>query len=392
MNKTTRLRIILAVVGALIGLWLSPDRGALAAFWDGIDPTAQTLLYVIIGALIGVAAEFAYHWLRASGHTLQIEEVSLPLLGGAKISLNDEGRKVAWRMFVEIASRIATQELKPGTGKLGEALDSLYGIFTSTRDELKTMSPSVVPLSRDQMTVETYGLNMLNQVLRPFLARWHPRRMDWQDTGAPGHLWPLGKLCRQDLEATRQQLLVYAWGLARIARVPQPGRLLPAEPDPNNLATLMDEDVISAQEQGIKAGLGSAQGQMGWRMYVEIKAHLVVDAVEPTAASLGQSLGMLSDLSVQLRRELKRMGGPTPPITIHEHTVEGVTLRILHEHLLPFLAHWQPRLQSWRLEPGSATGEWPEANQCLEALRALGRAVDGEEVPKLEKLLDYNQP
>ena len=59
MNKTTRLRIILAVVGALVGLWLSPDRGALAAFWGGIDPTVQTLLYVLIGALLGVATEGA---------------------------------------------------------------------------------------------------------------------------------------------------------------------------------------------------------------------------------------------------------------------------------------------------------------------------------------------
>jgi len=68
-----------------------------------------------------------------------------------------------------------------------------------------------------------------------------------------------------------------------------------------------------------------------------------------------------------------------------------VTLRILHQWLLPFLVHWQPRLQRWRLEPGSATGEWPEASQCLEALRELRQAVDAE-TAKLEKLLDYNQP
>ncbi|WP_051793145.1 hypothetical protein [Amycolatopsis jejuensis] len=81
-------------------------------------------------------------------------------------------RSLAWELHVELASRISAVRLGPDEGLLSEALDSLYRVFTEARRALAQHPPEQL-LTSDSLHQVVFGL--LNDGLRPFLARWHPR-------------------------------------------------------------------------------------------------------------------------------------------------------------------------------------------------------------------------
>lgn len=73
-------------------------------------------------------------------------------------------RDAAWAMYVELDSRIATQELKDGD--LKTALSSLASLFQSHRNISKQYGHRCRRYYEETSTV-------LNQVLRPFLSKYH---------------------------------------------------------------------------------------------------------------------------------------------------------------------------------------------------------------------------
>ena len=64
--------------------------------------------------------------------------INLPFgLGGATIEINENQQHAAWALYVEMATRVAGEELKPGMGSAREALNSLYSLFETTRAVLR---------------------------------------------------------------------------------------------------------------------------------------------------------------------------------------------------------------------------------------------------------------
>jgi hypothetical protein len=95
----------------------------------------------------------------------------------------DDALKAGWHIYVETATRIATQELPPGAGLLGEAIGSLYVLFGEIRGGLKLIPPARslgAPVS-----IEALAFRLLNEGLRPFLAEWHPRYEAFRALGRP---------------------------------------------------------------------------------------------------------------------------------------------------------------------------------------------------------------
>ena len=82
-------------------------------------------------------------------------------------------RRAAWKLYVELNTRITTQALKADEGFLREALSSLHAIFEITREILKDAGPGV---AQGHDSLGFYAMEVLNQVLRPVLATWHPDR------------------------------------------------------------------------------------------------------------------------------------------------------------------------------------------------------------------------
>lgn len=96
-------------------------------------------------------------------------KIAVPQVSELTFVLNNDARRVAWKLYIETVTRISTQPLANEEGFIREALTSLHGLFATTRDTLKVGRPSV-PASGGQ-TVEHLAVTMLNHELRPFLAK-----------------------------------------------------------------------------------------------------------------------------------------------------------------------------------------------------------------------------
>lgn len=78
----------------------------------------------------------------------------------------DEDKDAAWDMYVELLTRITTQPLSQDHGDEKTALDSIYSLFGVTRQILKSNTRNCIEFTKIAVVV-------LNQVIRPFTAKWH---------------------------------------------------------------------------------------------------------------------------------------------------------------------------------------------------------------------------
>jgi hypothetical protein len=162
-------------------------------------------------------------------------ELSLAVpFGGPGIKLSGKWqpdnveRKAAWDMYVELVTRIPVAPLGPDEGLLREALSSLYSLFETTRGILKACGPKVAqPKMGDGIySFGTIAVTVLNKLIRPVVAEWHPRLLDWE-AKRPGdrsaleheHAWADYARLRQVIDEMRPQLVDYANLLGTAANV-----------------------------------------------------------------------------------------------------------------------------------------------------------------------------
>lgn len=180
--------------------------------------------FAIGGALVGSVAFGAFPFLQKASKELVLQEMTLqlPHLGEVTLAIDDSQARVAWKLFVETTTRVATQPLGSESGFLREALDSLYSLFSTTRDLLKSMQPAKQVSGSDRWTVEMIAVAMLNQELRPFLSRWHPAltQFERRNPNRDEREWTENKQCREDLEQTREVLIRYARGFGELVLAP----------------------------------------------------------------------------------------------------------------------------------------------------------------------------
>jgi hypothetical protein len=92
-------------------------------------------------------------------------KINLGFLEG-EFAPQDVDRNAAWELYIEMLTRIATQYLSPDDGDEKTALDSLYQLFPLTREILKRQGSAAGEFAK-------LAIPVLNQVIRPFTARWH---------------------------------------------------------------------------------------------------------------------------------------------------------------------------------------------------------------------------
>ncbi|MBW4479836.1 MAG: hypothetical protein KME54_24055 [Tolypothrix brevis GSE-NOS-MK-07-07A] len=156
--------------------------------------------------------------------SLKKVSVSLPFgIGSMSWEVDPTERKAAWSLYVELVTRIAVQPLEVDQGLVREAMNSLYSLFGTTREVLKAAGPDV-GASRD--SVGGIAIAVLNNGLRPFLAKWHPLLQAWEARRPVGvspkeheQSWSEEPRLRNELEALRGGLEDYAKALAKIAGV-----------------------------------------------------------------------------------------------------------------------------------------------------------------------------
>jgi hypothetical protein len=192
------------VVGAAAGL----------AVYQGSRLSGQGL-FVLCGTTAGAVAAVV---VRGYAGTVRLTgiSVSIPQFSELRFAVTRDNKQVAWRLFVEAVTRVSVQPLGDG-GLLREAMTSLYNLFATTREVVIQTEPS--RRASGKPTVEHLAIAMLNNEIRPFLSRWHPRLGDWEAAhpGAPETEWVDAAECRSDLAAVQQRLLRYARGFGELA-------------------------------------------------------------------------------------------------------------------------------------------------------------------------------
>jgi hypothetical protein len=157
--------------------------------------------------------------------------LNLPFgLGGVEQTWepDDDERRAAWELYVELATRIATVPLERDTGLAREALSSLYTLFGTTRAILRQYGPGVAQPKMDGgASFGTLAVTVLNGAIRPLLSTWHPPLQDWEDQRpeevtrvAWEQQWERIDQLRAAIDEVRATVDQYAALLAEVAEVP----------------------------------------------------------------------------------------------------------------------------------------------------------------------------
>ena len=99
--------------------------------------------------------KFHLEKVRLNFHAVQLE-----------VLFQEADKDAAWELYVEMLTRIVTQPLPSEAGDEKTALDSVYSLFSSTREILRRRGRGTIQFSK-------VAIPVLNQVVRPFTAKWH---------------------------------------------------------------------------------------------------------------------------------------------------------------------------------------------------------------------------
>lgn len=122
-------------------------------------------------------------------------------------SPKDADKAAAWELYIELLTRITTQPLERNHGDEKTALDSVFALFGITRQVLKNNT-------RDCQEFAKIAVVVLNQVVRPFTAKWHRRSLEGAFT-RPDDC----EAFRMDLTELQGKLRIYTRMLADMAGV-----------------------------------------------------------------------------------------------------------------------------------------------------------------------------
>src|SRR4051794_4952342 len=152
--------------------------------------------------------------------------LTLPYVGGIEgvWEPDKHEQRAAWQLYVELVTRIAVAELKPHEGSLREALYSLHALFDITRKILHECGPSVAqPKGENNLSLGFIAVAILNTVLRPVLAKWHPLLSGYEAEKEPPvstfdheQGWTKAEELREVLNGVRLVLIEYANLLAQV--------------------------------------------------------------------------------------------------------------------------------------------------------------------------------
>ena len=146
--------------------------------------------------------------LKALFRKYNLDKVKINLqVAEAEISLNSADEDAAWELYVEMLTRIVTQPLPSEHGDEKTALNSVFSLFPTTREVLRRRGRKAIHFSK-------VAIPVLNQVVRPFTAKWHKESL----AGAFSNEGKQEEF-RKELATLQEELRNYNRLLAEIASV-----------------------------------------------------------------------------------------------------------------------------------------------------------------------------
>lgn len=142
--------------------------------------------------------------------------------------LDEAERRTAHRIYNELASRISLRELPDSEGLLRGALASLHALFDRIRQIRGEADPDALRVSTPvRPGLRTLIDQLQEEILRPFLATWHPLLDNHHDVRPPGigsrdHelAWPMQANLRTDLSTLQAEVAEVAAKLAVLSGNP----------------------------------------------------------------------------------------------------------------------------------------------------------------------------
>ncbi|WP_025844836.1 hypothetical protein [Brevibacillus agri] len=119
----------------------------------------------------------------------------------------EKDKNAAWELYIELLTRITTQKLELKHGDEKVALESVYSLFSLTRGIIKHYG-------RDCIEFTKLAIVVLNQIIRPFTAKWHKLSLE----GAFSDSKQCEAFCKE-LVSLQAKLLIYTKMLADMAGV-----------------------------------------------------------------------------------------------------------------------------------------------------------------------------
>ena len=147
-----------------------------------------------------------------------LEKLSLKIgVLEADISFQESDKDAAWELYIDMLTTIVTQPLPAEVGDEETALASVHSLFPTTREILRRQGRNTIEFSK-------VAIPVLNQVVRPFTAKWH-RESSRGAFSDPARQ----KEFRRDLATLQEDLRNYNRLLAEIAGVEDLTDLEPVE-------------------------------------------------------------------------------------------------------------------------------------------------------------------
>lgn len=138
----------------------------------------------------------------------QLDRIKLgPRWLNLEIDFQLDDQDAAWELYVEMLTRIVTQPLPADAGDEKTALDSVYSLFPTTREILRRRGRKAIQFSK-------VAIPVLNQIVRPFTAKWHQASLSGTFDDATRR-----SEFREELSALQEDLRNYNRLLADIAGV-----------------------------------------------------------------------------------------------------------------------------------------------------------------------------
>ncbi len=100
-----------------------------------------------------------------------------------KVKRNNENIFIAHRILIELETRKAAIEIDPEYDVVTDIYESWYDLFTTIRDELKSIPGSHLKKAKNDGLIRL-SLDILNVGLRPHLTKYHAAFQKWFETAA----------------------------------------------------------------------------------------------------------------------------------------------------------------------------------------------------------------
>ena len=210
-----------------------PDLNKMLDVTLGWSPPQMNILInwlglVVIFVVLCIGIPFIKWLMRKYHFRFNSIELSLPMGLNVAIERNEATMYIANRIHLELVTRKAALLFDPDNDNLLEVYNSLYVLFKTIREELKSIPGGYLKDYPSSHQLLELGIAILNNGLRPHLTQHQARYRAWHTNEQPNYpalspqqlqkQYPDYQALIEDLQAVNRQISSWAVELERLLK------------------------------------------------------------------------------------------------------------------------------------------------------------------------------